>query len=154
MVATARSRIRVIAALAGAVALAAAGPALAGGTPAVAPSGGFDRKLSNDAHFAEGEPSIAVNPTNPDNIIVTFLSNTGFGTYGLQNNTPPVGRDFGSTIQACDYVVSFDGGATWRRHKLPLASFAIDPTRPNCSDTVVLFNEGGTAYVVGGAYQI
>ena len=47
----------------------------------------------------------------------------------LQNNTAPVGRDFGSTIQACDYVVSFDGGATWRRHKLPSQDTRQNPQR-------------------------
>src|SRR5437763_13242204 len=118
-----RSAFRVPA-LVVAAAVALAGPALA---QAHGPSttGLFERQLTHDSHYAEGEPSIAVNPHNHRNIIITFLANTGFGTYGAQNNTPPTQRDFEETIQACDYLLSFDGGRTWTRHTLPLANFAI-----------------------------
>src|SRR5438045_3459251 len=94
-------------------------PALAQGATPQAPTARFERQLSFDAHFAEGEPSIAVNPRNPKNVIVTFLVNTGFGSYGLQNNTAPVARDITAPIQACDYVMTIDGGATWKRGTLP-----------------------------------
>ena len=50
-----------------------------------------------------GEPSIAVNPTNPRNIILTFLVNTGFGVYGAENGkVPPENRTHEQTIQGCD----------------------------------------------------
>jgi photosystem II stability/assembly factor-like uncharacterized protein len=113
----------------------------------------FEAQLTFNKHYAEGEPSIAVNPRNPKNIIVTFLANTGLGTYGLQNNTAPTPRDFKQTIQGCDYLVTTDGGRTWSRDRLPIANFEIDPTRPNCSDTLVLFDKRGVAYVIGSSFQ-
>ena len=125
------------------------------GQPARPPAhtGLFEQQLTHDAHYAEGEPSIAVNPRDERNIIVTFLANTGFGTYGAQNDTAPTQRDFEETIQACDYLVTFDGGRTWQRHTLPITNFDIDPSRPNCSDTLVTFDRRGVAYVVGSSYQ-
>ena len=39
------------------------------------------------------------------------------------------------------------------RHTLPIANFDIDPTRPNCSDTIVAFDRTGVAYVMGASYQ-
>jgi photosystem II stability/assembly factor-like uncharacterized protein len=133
-------------------AAAAAVPALAQ-TPATPLPATFEAQLTFDQHYAEGEPSIAVNPTNPKNIIVTFLANTGFGTYGLQNGQPPTVRDYKQTIQGCDYVVTSDGGRTWTRKGLPITNFEMDPTRPQCSDTLVLFDRHGVAYVIGSAFQ-
>src|SRR3954451_5541442 len=134
-------------------AVALGAPVLAKASPAPSHAGIFEQKLTHDPHYAEGEPSIAVNPKNDKNIIVTFLANTGFGTYGAQNNTAPTTRDFEETIQACDYLVTFDGGRTWKRDTLPITNFDIDPTRPNCSDTLVTFDNRGVAYVVGSSYQ-
>jgi len=148
-----RLRIRRLTGVAVAGAIAVAAPAIGQGAHRPAHTGVFEQRLTHDAHYAEGEPSIAVNPRNERNIIVTFLANTGLGTYGAQNNTPPTTRDYEETIQACDYMLSFDGGRTWTRHTLPLANFAIDPSRPNCSDTLVMFDKHGIAYVVGSSYQ-
>jgi hypothetical protein len=147
-----RVRVRLVA-LAGVLAAAPFGlPALAAPGAAVS-AGTFEAKLTSDDHYAEGEPSIAVNPKDAKNVIVTFLANTGFGTYGMQNQTAPTARDFEQTIQGCDYVVTHDGGRTWKRGTLPIANFEIDPTRPNCSDTLVLFDKQGVAYVIGSSYQ-
>src|SRR3954465_10832362 len=146
-------RARRLVALLAASDVAVALPALAQGARPPLHTGLFEEKLTHDAHYAEREPSIAVNPRNERNIIVTFLANTGFGTYGAQNNPGPTQRDFEETIQACDYVVTFDGGRTWKRKTLPIANFDIDPTRPNCSDTLVQFDKRGVAYVVGSSYQ-
>src|SRR3954452_12605697 len=136
-----------------AAAIAAAAPAFAHPTQDPSHNGIFEQKLTHDAHYAEGEPSIAINPRNQRNMILTFLANTGFGAYGAQNNTTPTTRDFEETIQACDYLVTFNGGRTWERGTLPIANFDIDPTRPNCSDTLVQFDKRGVAYVVGSSYQ-
>ncbi|HMC70240.1 MAG TPA: hypothetical protein VKJ07_13880, partial [Mycobacteriales bacterium] len=136
---------------AGATALAA--PALATAAQAPKHGGIFEQKLTHDSHYAEGEPSIAINPRNQRNIIITFLANTGFGAYGAQNNTAPTTQDFEETIQECDYLVTFNGGRTWKRQPLPITNFAMDPTRPNCSDTLVQFDKHGVAYVVGSDYQ-
>src|SRR4051794_25541612 len=136
-----------------AAAIAAAAPAFAHPTQDPSHNGIFEQKLTHDAHYAEGEPSIAINPRNQRNMILTFLANTGFGAYGAQNNTAPTTRDFQETIQACDYLVTFNGGRTWKRDTLPITNFDIDPTRPNCSDTLVAFDNRGVAYVVGSSYQ-
>lgn len=121
--------------------------------PRLSPIRTFERQLTHDSHYAEGEPSVAVNPKNPHNIIVTYLDNTGFGAYGAQNNAGPTRHDFEETIQTCNYLVSFDGGRSWTQHALPIANFGIDPTRPNCSDTLVEFDGNGVAYVVGSSYE-
>jgi hypothetical protein len=144
---------RRLVALLAAVGVAVGLPAVAQGPRPPAHTGLFEQQLTDDARYAEGEPSIAVNPRNEQNIIVTFLANTGFGTYGVQNNTAPSQRDFEQTIQGCDYMLTFDGGRTWKRDRLPITNFDIDPTRPNCSDTLVMFDKRGVAYVVGSSYQ-
>ena len=142
--------------LVGALAVSVAAVVTAPPSAAKAPTfaGPFEQQLTFDDRYANGEPSIAVNPTNPKNIIVTFLVNTGFGVYGAENGkVPPEGRTHEQTIQGCDYLLTFDGGATWKQDKLPITNFQIDPTRPNCSDTLVIFDRRGVAYVVGSNYQ-
>ncbi len=147
-----RSRLRWIAGL-GVIGIAAAtAPALASGHPA-AISVPFEQKLTHDARYAEGEPSIAVNPRNANNIILTFLANTGLGAYAVQNKKTPHPRSYVQTIQGCDYLLTFNGGRTWKRGKLPLTNLRIDPARTNCSDTLVQFDANGIAYVIGGTYQ-
>ncbi|MFN2540505.1 MAG: hypothetical protein ABR549_20430, partial [Mycobacteriales bacterium] len=114
----------------------------------------FEEQLTFDDAYAEGEPSIAVNPRNPDNIIVTFLANVGYGFYGVEHGHPPTNpRDREQTMQGCDELITFDGGKHWKRQQLPVTSFEMDPSRPNCSDTLVLFDDRGVAYVVGSSFQ-
>src|SRR3954469_24031484 len=137
-----------------AAAIAAAAPAFAHPTQDPSHNGIFEQKLTHDAHYAEGEPSIAINPRNQRNMILTFLANTGFGAYGAQNNTAPTTRDFQETIQACDYLVTFNGGRTWKRDTVPIANFDIDPTRPNCSDTLVEFDKRRAAFGVASGFQL
>jgi hypothetical protein len=117
-------------------------------------SGVFEQQLTFDESYAQGEPSIAVNPRNPRNIIVTFLANVGYGFYGVEHGiTPTSPRAHEQAMQGCDELVTFDAGKHWKRSQLPVASFAQDPTRPNCSDTLVLFDSNGVAYVVGSSFQ-
>src|SRR5205807_10374027 len=129
-----------------------AAPSMASARASTAPQP-FDAPLTFDPHYGEGEPSIAVNPTNPANIIVTFLADTFLGVPGAYYGQAPTARDAQQPIQGCDYVVSFDAGKTWARHTLPITNFDADPTRTNCSDTIVTFDQHGTAYVMGGAYN-
>jgi hypothetical protein len=112
-----------------------------------------DAQLTFDRHYAEGEPSVAVNPKDPSNIIVTFLADTFLGFPALANGQAPTTRSVEQPIQGCDYVVTFDGGQTWTRHTLPIAGFDIDPTRTNCSDTIVSFDQAGVAHVMGASYN-
>ena len=117
-------------------------------------SGVFEQQLTFDDAYAEGEPSIAVNPRNPDNIILTFLANVGYGFYGAEHGHAPTStRDREQAMQGCDELITFDRGRHWKRQQLPVASFQMDPTRPNCSDTLVLFDDKGLAYVVGSNFQ-
>jgi hypothetical protein len=113
----------------------------------------WDAQLTFDPHYAEGEPSVAVNPVDPANIIVTYLADTYLGVPGLYHGQAPDARDVEQPIQGCQALVSFDGGRTWTTHQLPIASFQIDPIRPNCSDTLVAFDHRGVAYVMGSSYQ-
>ena len=114
----------------------------------------FEQQLTFDDAYAEGEPSIAVNPRNPDNIIVTFLANVGYGFYGVEHGHPPTNPRYREqTMQGCDELITFDRGKHWKRQQLPVASYDMDPTRPNCSDTLVLFDDKGVAYVVGSNFQ-
>src|SRR3954447_2533545 len=147
-----RGRSRALAAIGALAAAALAAPALAtNASPAI--TGPFETQLTHDARYAEGEPSIAVNPTNPQNMILTFLANTGLGSYAVQNKKAPTSRAYVQQIQGCDYLLTFNGGRSWKRGTLPLTSLRTDPVRTNCSDTLVQFDNNGVAYVIGGTYQ-
>ena len=122
--------------------------------PAPGAAGVFEQQLTFNTEYAQGEPSIAVNPTNPNNIILTFLANVGYGFYGVESgHLPTQPRARQQAMQGCDALVTFDAGRHWKRQQLPVSSWEIDPTRPNCSDTLVLFDRKGTAYVVGSSFQ-
>jgi hypothetical protein len=80
-------------------------------------------------HLNESEETIAVNPTNPNNIVV--VSNIGHGEAGLT-----AGMFEG---------VSFDGGLTWTR-KL-IATGAGDPLGDACCDPSLSFDEYGNLFL-------
>src|SRR6266568_5291692 len=69
---------------------------------------------SNITHYVDGqdgEPSVAVNPTNPDNVIVTYMETGGAaGALIYQQRTPRIQDEVVQTIQSCRYVVTHDGG--------------------------------------------
>ena len=107
-------------------------PLLLAGSVAVQPvwarspqvGGAWEKQLTFDDAYAEGEPSIAVNPRNPKNIVLTFLANVGYGFYGAEHGHVPTNpRYHGQTMQGCDELVSFDAGRTWRHQQLPIGSF-------------------------------
>ncbi|MBV9293594.1 MAG: hypothetical protein JO222_14190 [Frankiales bacterium] len=114
----------------------------------------FDANLSKDAHHEDGEPSIAVNPANPRNMIAIYLRNNDAFVPNAVNGQvdPPSSRDATQQIQGCDYAVTFNGGRTWTRHALPANDFTTDPAENNCSDSIVVFDRRGTAYVMASAY--
>src|SRR4051812_38246335 len=114
----------------------------------------FERNLSADAAHEDGEPSIAVNPADPRNMIVIYLRNNDAFVPNAAKGQPavPSTRDAEQQIQGCDYAVTFDGGRTWARHPLPANDFSTDPTENNCSDSIVVFDRRGTAYVMASAY--
>jgi hypothetical protein len=146
-----RARRRVLTAIAGFTAVA--GPAVAGMHPAWTPRP-FEANLSRDAAHENGEPSIAVNPANPRNIIVIYLrNNDAFVPNAAKSHAQvPSTRDVTQQIQGCDYAVTFNAGRTWTRHQLPANDFTTDPVENNCSDSIVVFDRRGTAYVMASAF--
>jgi hypothetical protein len=79
--------------------------------------------------FNESEEAIAVNPTDPDNIVV--VTNIGHREAGL-----PAGLFEG---------VSFDGGTTWRRSLIGLG--ADDPLGGTCCDPSLSFDRYGNLFM-------
>ena len=132
---------------------ASALPALAAGKPAWQPRP-FEANVSNDVRHEDGEPSIAVNPRNPKNIILIYLRNNDFFVPNAANGQHlPEQRDLTQHIQGCDYAVTFDGGKTWTRHPLPANDPVANPAYDNCSDSIVVFDKQGVAHVMAAAYS-
>lgn len=79
------------------------------------------------------EPAIAVNPTNPRNIIATWK------------------QDVSPAFNARDTLVasSFDGGKTWQRTTVPGLTRCTGGTADTASDPWVSFGGDGTAYFGG-----
>ena len=118
---------------------------------AIRPGGQFEGNVSNYVDGQDGEPSVAVNPTDPDNIIITFLETGGAaGALVYQQRTPRVEDEVIQTVQSCRYVVTHDGGKTWRLKMVPTPDLVM----PNCSDTYVLFDQHGVAYIMAGNFNI
>src|SRR4051812_25952541 len=81
----------------------------------------------------QAEPSIAVNPENPLNVVAAYQegrrANGGDATNG--------------------YATSFDGGATWQSGELPKLTTQIDPKGAfeRASDAVAAFGPDNTVYI-------
>lgn len=113
--------------------------------------GQWESNISEFVEGQDGEPSVAVNPTNPDNVIVTYMQTGGAaGALIYQQRTPRFYDEIVQTVQSCRYVVTHDGGRTWRMKLVPTP----DITMPNCSDTYVIFDTKGTAYIMAGNYNL
>src|SRR5215471_628685 len=105
-----------------------------GGGPAVSAAGqtGTATPVNVDIsqrHFNESEEAIAVNPTNPDNIVT--VTNVGHGEAGLA-----AGMFEG---------VSFDGGKTWTTKLIALG--AGDPLGDGCCDPSLSFDQYGNLFL-------
>jgi hypothetical protein len=107
-------------------ALAAAPGALAAAQTRTATPGNVD---ISQRHLNESEEAIAVNPTNPDNIVT--VTNVGHGEAGLT-----AGMFEG---------VSFDGGKTWAT-KL-IGRGAGDPLGDACCDPSLSFDQYGNLFL-------
>jgi hypothetical protein len=118
---------------------------------AIKPGGQFEGNVSNYVDGQDGEPSVAVNPKDPDNIIITFLETGGAaGALVYQQRTPRLQDEVIQTVQSCRYVVTHDGGKTWRLKMVPTPDLVM----PNCSDTYVLFDQHGVAYIMAGNFNV
>jgi hypothetical protein len=80
-------------------------------------------------HLNESEEAVAVNPTNPNNIVV--FTNVGHAEAGL-----PAGMFLG---------VSFDAGRTWTRRLVGLG--ADDPLGDTCCDPSLSFDRYGNLFM-------
>src|SRR4051794_35100349 len=94
----------------------------------------FASDVSREAGFMEGEPTVAINPTNPGNLLVTY---TRIGepyqfrpSHALSN-------------EACGLAVSHDGGKTFQRRLLTVT----DTVHNSCGDPYAVFDKRGTAYI-------
>lgn len=85
----------------------------------------------------QAESAIAINPTDPNNIIVG-------------QNDSRVG------FNRCGYDFSFDGGSTWGDQVPPFYQFLLADghTADACSDPTATFDAGGNAYVGGVLFDI
>ena len=80
----------------------------------------------------QAEPSIAVNPENPLNVVAAYQS----------------GRRANGGDATNGYATSFDGGATWTHGELPNLTTQIEPkgSFERASDAVVAFGPGNLVY--------
>ena len=89
----------------------------------------------NDSRSIMGEPEIALNPRNSNNLFVDWNTRA----YPPGTNAPPV-------VDACGGLSSMDGGLSWQPASVPLGT--------SCADAVAAFGPDGTLYagglVVGG----
>jgi hypothetical protein len=80
-------------------------------------------------HLNESEEAIAVNPTNPNNIVI-------FTNFGHTESGIPAGMFL---------AVSFDGGLTWTRRLVGLGG--ADPLGAACCDPSLSFDEHGNLFM-------
>jgi hypothetical protein len=117
---------------------------------AVPPSSGFQVQIThNPAGFSSGEPEIAINPTDPNNLYIdhaTFAVPPGGGMPPLFSPPPP---------HSCGGYVSMDRGVSWQPGFLPFTP-QTNPIPPNitvwpsqCEDGVAAFGPDGTLYAGG-----
>src|SRR5215471_20597412 len=120
-----RFPMMVVAIMAGAV-LAGAPAALAAGQTGTATPVNVD---ISQRHLNESEEAIAVNPTNPDNIVV--FTNVGHAEAGLS--------------AGMFLAVSFDGGKTWTTKLVALGG--NDPLGDGCCDPSLSFDRYGNLFM-------
>lgn len=89
-------------------------------------------KLTNETNTNEGEPYIAVNPNNPDNIVVGYMNSSSASL------TYPI-------------FYSFDGGENWTQSDFDSAAIFNDGSFPESSiggggDPIFAFDDTGRLY--------
>jgi hypothetical protein len=110
---------------------------------AVPPGGAFQVQVtSNPTGFSSGEPEIAINPTNPNNLFIDYA-------------TFPVPETLFSTAPThpCGGQISMDRGLTWQSGTLPFEQ-QTNPFGPPtfsgvCEDGFTAFGPDGTLYAGG-----
>lgn len=109
----------------------------------------FEMNLSGNGDWHAGEPGVAVNPRNPDNVVVVWpeqdatglYRNPATGTFDTVTGMA-VGYATDPAFSRCGLAVSFDGGRSWRRSVLP----AQTAQSTLCSDATIAAGPDGTFY--------
>ncbi|MCU1460931.1 MAG: hypothetical protein JWO37_1006 [Acidimicrobiales bacterium] len=118
-----------------------------------ASSNRLEANLTNDASADNGEPSIAINPIDPSNIIVGYVQNYDAGMHAATYQQSPSPHNVLATIQSCGYAVTHDGGTTWVRRPIPYSTLSPDPIFTNCSDEIAAFTRDGVAYLMMSTFS-
>ncbi|MFE2068614.1 sialidase family protein [Streptomyces sp. NPDC059467] len=107
-------------------------PAAFAGTGSPHPHGSrrdsiLEEDITNLPDTREGQPTVAVNPRNPDNLVYTAT------TFPNSPGLEPVG--------ACFVAFSFDRGKTWHQSSWPMGD------RPQCGEPEVMSDAKGVFYI-------
>jgi hypothetical protein len=115
-------------------------------TTALAAPASFETNVSDDPSTNSGEPTIAVDPTNPRRLIITYTQ-VSLQQQLTHGQTPAIKDLEGETH--CGYAFSTDRGRTWQSAPLPVT----DLVQSSCADPFVVFDAHGTAYAAAGTYD-
>lgn len=118
-------------------------------SPARATSSSVQSDVSNDSNWHGGEPELAVNPVDTNNVVMVWPEEDSTGIYRnpLTGTFDPItGTGVGYTsdegFSRCGLGVSTDGGVTWNRSVLP----AQTAQSTLCSDAAIAAGPDGTFY--------
>src|SRR5918996_4816494 len=87
-----------------------------------------DRIFFDDGPGSETDPSIAINPTNPNNIVAAYPSDTAYGIVAAS---------------------SFDGGQTWTRTPVPGLTTCTGGASKHILHARLSFGPDGRLYLTG-----
>ena len=94
---------------------------------------------NNGPSTSSGEPQIAINPTNPNNLFIDYA------TFPVP--APTIGP---APEHACGGYVSMDRGKSWQPSFLPFPTQS-EVTYSQCADGIAAFGPDGTLYAGGDA---
>ena len=103
-----------------------------------------EHNMTRSTDFRSGEPEIAVNPTDPLNMVyvTTKYKYVRVGAGDTKVDVPgAVTQILGGGTLNCYIYYTFDGGRSWYETPVPLG------TRPECADPMVAVHSDGTFYV-------
>lgn len=110
----------------------------------VARGAGFEIRVVTDPTLRSGEPEVAVNPKNVDNIVFFAMTATQpFAPPGKERLTQKGFFD-------CQISVSFDRGHTWTLRPNPF----MTGRQTLCADPMVAFGPDGTVYAAADGMSI
>ena len=98
------------------------------------PLAGCDQPAAEGWENAETEPWIAINPTNPDNLVGIWM----------QDRSPR---------RALVAGVTFDGGRTWESVVIPGLTLCSGGDLPAATDPWLAFATNGDLYAASGVYE-